>query len=55
MVETKIYRGELVPSGVRIDGPAILEFFGTTVVIGPGQYGINDDAGNVVIRLDAGV
>jgi N-methylhydantoinase A len=55
MVETKIYRGELVPAGVRIDGPAILEFFGTTVVIGPGQYGINDDAGNVVIRLDTGV
>jgi N-methylhydantoinase A len=51
-VETQIYRGELVPAGVRVDGPAILEFFGTTVVIGPGQHGINDDGGNVVIRLN---
>jgi N-methylhydantoinase A len=49
MIPTTIYRGEGVPSDTRIDGPAILEFFGTTVVLGPDQSALKDDGGNVVI------
>jgi N-methylhydantoinase A len=49
-VATEIHRGELVPSGVEMSGPAILEFFGTTVVVGPNQYAVSDDEGNVIIR-----
>ncbi len=50
MVATAIYRGEDVPANVPIDGPAILEFFGTTVVIGPNQVAVSDEGGNVIIR-----
>ena len=50
-VPTKIYRGELVPAGVDIDGPAILEFFGTSVVAGPGRHATIDADGNVIIRV----
>jgi N-methylhydantoinase A len=50
MVPTAIYRGEQVPPDTAVDGPAILEFFGTTVVLGPDQRGVKDDGGNVVIR-----
>ena len=50
MIPTRIYRGELVPAGIQIPGPAILEFFGTTVVIGPLQRAVSDDGGNVIIR-----
>jgi N-methylhydantoinase A len=49
MIRTTIYRGEGVPPDTRIDGPAILEFFGTTVVLGPDQRALKDDGGNVVI------
>jgi N-methylhydantoinase A len=50
-VPTKIYRGELVPANVDIDGPAILEFFGTSVVAGPGRHATIDGDGNVIIRV----
>jgi N-methylhydantoinase A len=50
MISTAIYRGEAVPAGVPIEGPAILEFFGTTVVIGPNQSALGDEGGNVIIR-----
>jgi len=49
-ISTNIFRGEAVPAGVPIAGPAILEFFGTTVVVGPNQHAVSDEAGNVVIR-----
>jgi N-methylhydantoinase A len=49
-VETAVYRGELVPAGADLPGPAILEFPGTTVVIGPNQQGAADAEGNIVIR-----
>lgn len=50
MVRTAIHRGELVPAGKNLTGPAILEFFGTTVVIGPRQHAVVDEHGNVIIR-----
>jgi len=51
MIPTTIYRGEQVPADTHINGPAILEFFGTTVVLGPNQRALKDDGGNVVIRV----
>ena len=50
MIDTEIYRGELLPAGETIAGPAIFEFFGTTVVVGPGQNAVADESGNVIIR-----
>jgi N-methylhydantoinase A len=50
VVTTAVYRGEEVPSGARLAGPAILEFPGTTVVVGPQQRAALDAEGNVVIQ-----
>jgi N-methylhydantoinase A len=47
---TAVYRGEDVPAGAELEGPAILEFPGTTVVVGPRQQAAVDAEGNVVIR-----
>jgi N-methylhydantoinase A len=51
MIVTQIYRGELLPPGEKIPGPAIFEFFGTTIVVGPNQDAVADEDGNVVIRV----
>jgi N-methylhydantoinase A len=48
---TNIYRGEAVPPGVEISGPAVLEFFGTSVVVGPGGSALIDEGGNIVIQV----
>jgi N-methylhydantoinase A len=53
-VATAVYRGEAVPAGAELPGPAILEFPGTTVVIGPNQDGQVDPEGNIVIRSKPG-
>src|SRR5581483_5142945 len=50
VVTTGVFRGEDLPAGAQLDGPAILEFPGTTVVVGPGQHATLDGEGNVVIR-----
>src|SRR5581483_12341074 len=47
---TAVYRGEGLRAGTEITGPAILEYPGTTVVIGPGQTGRVDQWLNVVIN-----
>jgi N-methylhydantoinase A len=49
-VRTKVYRGVDIYAGSRIDGPAIFEYPGTTVVIGPGQRGSVDRWLNIVIE-----
>lgn len=49
-VPTAVYRGELVPAGSDLAGPAILEFPGTTVVVGPHQDAVVDPEGNITIR-----
>jgi N-methylhydantoinase A len=49
---TAVYRGEELPGGSHIAGPAILEYPGTTVVIGPGQAGRVDQWLNVIITLE---
>lgn len=48
-VPTSVYMGEELPSGVTVPGPAIAEFAGTTVVIGPGQKAVADNDGHLVI------
>jgi hypothetical protein len=49
-VRTKVYRGLNLRAGGEIDGPAIFEYPGTTVVIGPGQRGAVDRWLNIVIE-----
>ncbi|MFI5958986.1 hydantoinase/oxoprolinase family protein [Cryptosporangium sp. NPDC051539] len=46
---TTVYAGDRLPAGVPIAGPAIAEFPGTTVVIGPDQKAVADDDGHIVI------
>jgi N-methylhydantoinase A len=45
--------GKLCP-GARIDGPAIIEHPGTTIVIGSGQVGVIDEFLNTIIRTAGG-
>ena len=49
-VRTKVYRGLDIRAGSQIDGPAIFEYPGTTVVIGPNQRGTLDCWLNIVIE-----
>jgi N-methylhydantoinase A/oxoprolinase/acetone carboxylase beta subunit/N-methylhydantoinase B/oxoprolinase/acetone carboxylase alpha subunit len=54
-IRTKVYRGLDIHAGNIIDGPSILEYPGTTVVIGPGQRGTIDCWLNTVIEERPGV
>src|SRR6266567_1692841 len=47
---TPVYDRASLPSGGRIDGPAIVEEFGSTTVLFPGQYVEVDPHGILVIR-----
>lgn len=48
--DTPVYdRGQL-PAGTRIEGPSIIEEFGSTTVVFPGQFASIDDHGIIVIR-----
>jgi N-methylhydantoinase A/oxoprolinase/acetone carboxylase beta subunit/N-methylhydantoinase B/oxoprolinase/acetone carboxylase alpha subunit/acetone carboxylase gamma subunit len=49
-VRTKVYRGLDINAGEAIEGPAILEYPGTTVLIGPGQRGTLDNWLNIMIE-----
>jgi N-methylhydantoinase A len=49
--EADVYVGELLEPGMRLDGPAIVESRGTTVVVHPGDELAVDDYGNVVIGV----
>ena len=49
-IRTAIYRGRDISAGSVINGPAVLEYPGTTVVIGPGQRGTMDDWLNINIK-----
>jgi N-methylhydantoinase A len=52
-LDTAVYRGEALPPEVTVAGPAVLEYFGTTAVIAPGQSAVADHEGNVVITTRA--
>jgi N-methylhydantoinase A len=49
----QVYRGEALPPGAAVEGPAILEYFGTTAVVARGQRATADADGNVVIDCAA--
>jgi N-methylhydantoinase A len=49
--EAEVYVGELLEPGMSLEGPAIVESRGTTVVVHPGDELALDDFGNVVIAV----
>jgi N-methylhydantoinase A len=49
-LDTPVYDRMLLPSGGRVDGPAVVEEFGSTTVVFPGQYVEVDPHGILVIR-----
>lgn len=49
-VEVPVLRGEKVGPGAQLIGPAVLEFEGTTIVVGPGQDLHVDSHANIVIN-----
>ncbi|MDQ0287303.1 N-methylhydantoinase A [Desulfofundulus luciae] len=48
-VETPVYRGEKIPAGCTIEGPAVVEYPDTTLVIRPGQRCQWDEFLNAII------
>jgi N-methylhydantoinase A len=53
-VETAVYERAALGPGWRIDGPAIVEEFGSTTVVFPGQYLHVDAYGILIIRANEG-
>jgi N-methylhydantoinase A len=49
-VPTAVYEGELLRPGNRIEGPAVIEYAGTTVALGGGQDAVVDRLLDLVIR-----
>jgi N-methylhydantoinase A len=47
---TPVFDRATLPSGVRVNGPAVIEEFGSTTVVFPGQYVEVDPYGILVIR-----
>lgn len=54
MQDTEIFDRATLPPGARIEGPAIVEEFGSTSVVFPGQVLQVDDHGIMVIRQKGG-
>ena len=52
--DVPVYRGEEVGPGSAMEGPVILEFAGTTVVVEPGQSLRVDSHRNVIVNCEAG-
>ena len=49
-VETAVYDRATLPPGCRIEGPAVIEEFGSTTVVFPGQFMEVDPHGILVVR-----
>ena len=49
--ETAIYDRAALPPGFRLDGPAVVEEFGSTTVVFPGQHLEVDPHGILIIRM----
>lgn len=47
---TPIYRGELLEPHARIEGPAVIDTYGTTIPIHPGQAIAADNFGNYIVH-----
>jgi N-methylhydantoinase A len=50
-IDTPVYAREKLPSDAVIDGPAILEQLDATTVIPPGDRGVGDAEGNIIIEV----
>lgn len=50
-VDTPIYHKELLPTGRRISGPAVIEQFDSTLIVAPEEQALVDEFDNVRIRL----
>jgi N-methylhydantoinase A len=48
--DTAVYDRAVLPPGVRLDGPAVLEEFGSTTVVFPGQHLEVDPHGILIVR-----
>ena len=49
-VDTRVcWRGDLTP-GTRVEGPVIIEEYGSTVPVHPGFSAFVDDFGNLLVR-----
>jgi N-methylhydantoinase A len=51
--ETAIYQRALLPAGFQLDGPAVVEEFGSTTVIFPDQRLDVDEHGILIVRATA--
>ncbi|MDA4132098.1 MAG: hydantoinase/oxoprolinase family protein, partial [Thaumarchaeota archaeon] len=49
-VKSRVYDREYLPTGEKLQGPAIIEEMDSTIVVNPGQSAHVDDYGNVVIE-----
>jgi N-methylhydantoinase A len=49
-VETAVYERAALPPGCRIEGPAVIEEFGSTTVVFPGQFLEVDPHGILTVR-----
>jgi N-methylhydantoinase A len=52
-VDTPILRRALLPVGVPVDGPAVIEEMSSTTVVLPGQQARADEYGNLVVNLNS--
>jgi N-methylhydantoinase A len=48
--DTPIYDRSALPAGFRLDGPAVVEEFGSTTVVFPGQWLEVDERGILMVR-----
>jgi len=49
-VRTPVYDGKSVAEGAKLEGPAIVEFVDTTLVLRQGQTASVDSLGNIVVK-----
>ena len=53
-VDTPVHARSALPAGARVDGPAVIEEFGSTTVVFPGQTLTVDPHGIMIVRQRAG-
>ena len=51
-VDTPLYARHAIPTGVRIDGPAIIEEMSSTVALAPGRHASVDRIGNIIVHVN---
>ena len=52
--DTPIYARSTLPAGFRLDGPAVVEEFGSTTVVFPGQHLEVDERGILIVQRPRG-